>query len=175
MQDASILIVEDEAIIAFEIHAELESLGYHVTGTAYRGEDALLLAEQQRPDLVLMDINLRGKLDGIDVALILKERYSIPVVFLTAMVDDATIQSDKICEPNGYIIKPIRQDELRTTIVYALHKHKLELSLRHSETRYRQLFETSQDGILITDASGNFVDCNPSFSKLVRYSIDELT
>jgi len=175
MQDASILIVEDEAIIAFEIHAELESLGYHVTGTAYRGEDALLLAEQQRPDLVLMDINLRGKLDGIEVALILKERYSIPVVFLTAMVDDATIQRAKICEPNGYIIKPIRQDELRTTIVYALHKHKLESSLRQSEARYRQLFETSQDGILITNASGNFVDCNPSFLKLVGYSIDELT
>jgi len=174
MPDASILIVEDEAIIALGIQDELEKLGYRIAGLAFKGEDALRLAETNCPDLALMDINLHGKLDGIDTATKLKQRRPIPIVFLTAMVDDETIQRAKVCEPNGYILKPVRQDELRTSIEYALYKHKLELQLLQSEARFRELFETSLDGIVCTDLNGEISNCNSAFSELIGYSIDEL-
>jgi PAS domain S-box-containing protein len=174
MPKESILIVEDDATISLGIQDKLENLNYEIAGVAYEGVEALRVVDAQHPDLVLMDIDLGGKPDGIDAAQKIKERYSIPVVFLTAMVDEETIQRAKVCEPHGYIIKPIRQDELRTTIENAIYRHKLEMRLRQSEARYRELFETSLDGIVITDLAGKLVGCNPAFSKLLGYSADEL-
>lgn len=169
-----ILIVEDEAIIALGIQEDLEKLGYQVVGSAYDGEEALEMVQVQQPDLVLMDINLRGMLDGIETALLINKSRSTPVIFVTAMVDDETVQRAKPCEPYGYIIKPIRQDDLRTTIEHALYKYNAEAKLRQSEARFRSLFETSLDGIVSTDPTGNILDCNPAFCTLLGYSTAEL-
>jgi PAS domain S-box-containing protein len=174
MPEASILIVEDEAVTALNIQEEVKALGYGIAGVAHKGEQAIKLAQDRYPDLVLMDINLNGKMDGIDAAMLIKERHPIPIVFITALVDDATLQRAKLCEPNGYLVKPIMEDNLRTTIENALNKFRLESQLRKSEAQYRELFETSLDGIVITDQNGKLIRCNPAFSRLVGYSIDEL-
>ena len=174
MGKESILIVEDEAIISLGIQDELESLGYQISGSAYKGEDAIALAEIYHPDLVLMDINLRGGMDGIETAKQLKERYKLPVVFLTGAIDDETVQRAKVVEPYGYILKPFSQDDLRITIENALYKFQLENQIHQSEARFRELFETSLDGIVITDLKGNIQEFNPAFQRFLGYGADEL-
>lgn len=121
-----ILIVEDEAIVAKDISVCLEKLGYEVIGTFSNGEKALEFLKANKPDLVLMDIMLAGKISGIETSSKIKELYNIPVVFLTAYADEKTIEKAKITEPYGYIIKPFKEIDLRTSIEMALYKFKKE-------------------------------------------------
>ena len=139
MNKAKILIVEDEAVVARDISHQVAELGYEPVGTTRRGEDALVLAEQQRPDLVLMDIQLAGGLDGIDAAQAIRERFSIPVVFLTAFAEEATLQRAKAAEPFGYIIKPFDDRELRAVIEMSLSKHQTEERLKRAEAEARRM------------------------------------
>lgn len=117
-----ILVVEDEQIVAMDIKRHLGKLGYDVCGTASKGEDALKLAEQVRPDLVLMDIRLQGEMDGITAAQALHDNQQIPVVYLTAHADESTFQRAKVTEPYGYILKPFEPVELRVAIELALDR-----------------------------------------------------
>jgi len=121
-----ILIVEDEAIVACDIQARLESFHYNVPGMAASGEEALQLASETWPDLVLMDIKLKGDLDGVQVADTLRRRHGIPVVFLTANSDEEMLQRAKQTEPLNYILKPYHEKELRIAIEFALYKAKME-------------------------------------------------
>ena len=139
MNKAKILIVEDEAVVARDISQQVAELGYESVGTTPRGEDALVLAEQRRPDLVLMDIQLAGGLDGIDAAQAIRERFSIPVVFLTAFAEEATLQRAKAAEPFGYIIKPFDDRELRAVIEMSLSKHQTEERLKRAEAEARRM------------------------------------
>ena len=144
--------------------------------------EALVLADQLRPDLVLMDIQLAGEMDGIAAAQAIRERFAIPVVFLTAFVGDATLERAKVTEPFGYIIKPFQDRELRTVIEMALYKHQAETRLRNSheelrtsEARYRKLFEEATEGIVLADAAtGEILDCNQAISQLSGYDRLEL-
>ncbi|MDR3577561.1 MAG: PAS domain S-box protein [Anaerolineaceae bacterium] len=174
MEKYSILVVEDEAIISLGIQEELEMLGYEIAGAAYRGDEALRLAESRHPDLALMDINLRGKLDGIETALQLQNIGRIPIVFLTGAVDNESIQRSKSVAPYGYILKPFGIKELQITLEHAINKFQLEEKARQSEARYRELFETSLDGILSTDLQGNILDSNPALQKFLGYSAEEM-
>lgn len=124
------LIVEDESIVAADIAISLAQMGYQVVGTTASGEEALILAEQQRPHLVLMDIHLQGELDGIDAALELRERFHLPVVFLSAYGEDDTFQRAKEAEPFGFILKPFEDRELKIVIEMALYKHQAEATLK---------------------------------------------
>jgi PAS domain S-box-containing protein len=128
MSDTRILVVEDELIVAADIKVRLGLLGYQVVGMCASGEKALLLAEAMQPSLVMMDIRLQGALDGIATAQRLKERFQVPVVFLTAYAEDATLQRAKIAEPYGYILKPFEDRELKTVIEMALYKHQTEVT-----------------------------------------------
>src|SRR5512143_479744 len=101
-----LLVVEDESIVALDLKSSLTMLGYEVIGTAASGEDAIAWAEAGHPDLVLMDINLQGQMDGVEAANRIRARLHTPVIFLTACVDDATLQRAKVTEPFGYLIKP---------------------------------------------------------------------
>jgi signal transduction histidine kinase len=124
-----ILVVEDEAVVARDIAQQLIVLGYDVAGTVNRGEDAIALAEQTALSLVLMDVQLAGQMDGITAAHILRTKYAVPVVFLTAFAADDVLARAKLTEPFGYILKPFSERELRTVLEMALYKHQTEARL----------------------------------------------
>jgi PAS domain S-box-containing protein len=133
MAKAQILVVEDEGIVALNIQSGLESLGYDVPVVVASGEEAIEEAERTRPDLVLMDIMLAGEMDGVEAAEQIRQRFNIPVIYLTAYVDDDTLQRARITEPFGYLLKPFEERELHTTIEMALYKHKAEEALRRRD------------------------------------------
>src|SRR5687767_14540647 len=120
MHETRILVVEDEGLVAEDIRLSLESLEYRVIGVAASGERALEILETEIPDMVLMDIMLQGELDGIETALLVYERYGIPVIFLTAHADKATLERAKVSQPFGYILKPFQEQDLRTSVEIAL-------------------------------------------------------
>ena len=126
MTKAEILVVEDEGIVALNVQSSLESLGYDVPVVVASGEEAIKEAEKARPDLVLMDIMLEGEWDGVEAAEQIRQRFNIPVIYLTAYADENTLQRAKIAEPFGYLLKPFEERELHTTIEIALYKHKAE-------------------------------------------------
>ena len=136
-----ILIVEDEPIVAADLKVRLELLGCQVVGAVPSGEKAVALAEQRRPDLVLMDIRLEGRMDGIEAAQEIRRQWRLPVVYLTAYADDATLERAKVTEPYGYILKPFKDRELKTVIEMALYKH-------HAEEEIRRLNETLEQRVL---------------------------
>lgn len=145
MAATRILIVEDEIIIARELEARLLGLGYEVVGIASSGREAIALVEQTQPQLVLMDINLQGDMDGIEAAADLQRRGSVPVVYLTAFADDRTLERAKITGPFGYLVKPFAERELRANIEMAIYKHRLEDELRRAkEAAERALAEVKQ-------------------------------
>jgi len=124
MSNKKILIVEDESIIAEDISDSLISLGYRITDIVYSGEEAIQSATRLRPDLVLMDVNLQGEIDGITAAEEIRSRFQIPVVYLTAYADENTLRRVNSTKPFGYIVKPFEEKNLHTTIQIALHRHQ---------------------------------------------------
>jgi len=126
MCQKKILIVEDESIIAEDISDSLISLGYRITGMVYSGEEAIEAAAKCRPDLVLMDVNLQGEIDGITAAAEIRSRFQIPVVYLTAYADENTLRRVNATKPFGYIVKPFEEKNLHTTIQLALHRHEYD-------------------------------------------------
>ncbi len=132
-----ILIVEDEGLLAKELRAKLIHMGYEVTGLAVSGEEALQRAEENPPDLVLMDIHLAGEMDGIETASQILKRFQIPAIYLTAYSDPQTVQRAKFSYSFAYILKPLRERELETNIEIALYRHRTETELH----RYRELLE----------------------------------
>jgi signal transduction histidine kinase/AmiR/NasT family two-component response regulator len=135
----SILIVEDEQIIAFNLKSRLEKLGYEVVAFVPNGEEALKVAAARRPDLVLMDIMLEGPLDGVETATRLGAELDIPFIYLTASSDDATIARAKTTNPLGYLVKPFDENLLRITLEMALYKHSAEHRIRQAEQRIRKI------------------------------------
>jgi CRP-like cAMP-binding protein/DNA-binding NarL/FixJ family response regulator len=133
MNTPNVLVVEDEAIVAVDIDECLQTLGYRVCGTAASADEAFDLAGKHKPDLVLMDIILRGEEDGIQAAERIKSVHDVPVVFLTAHADKATLDRAKITEPYGYVLKPFNERELRTVVEIALYKHGRDAERKQHE------------------------------------------
>jgi CheY-like chemotaxis protein len=126
MTRTRILVVEDEALVAEEIKRRLNKLGYDVPDTAASGKEAILKAEEFKPDMVLMDIRLKGDMDGLKAAKKIQDHSHLPVIYLTAYADEGTLRRAKITEPYGYILKPFKERELHIAIEMALYKHKAE-------------------------------------------------
>jgi diguanylate cyclase (GGDEF)-like protein len=143
-----ILIVEDERIIALDLGAALEELGYQVAGMAGSCEEAIQKAAEVKPELALMDIRIRGALDGIDTAAKLRELHQLAIVYLTANADHATLTRAMETEPGGYLAKPFNARSLHATIQVALRRHDAERSLRESNTRERRRFEQQSLALL---------------------------
>ncbi len=126
MEPPRILIVEDEYIIANDIQASLEDMVYTVCAIVSTGEEAIEKIEIENPDLVLMDIMLKGNMDGIEASELIRSKFDVPVVYLTAYADENILQRAKVTEPMGYLLKPFKDSELRSTIEVALYKHRME-------------------------------------------------
>ncbi len=167
---ARILICEDEHIVALDMQQQLEQGGHQVVGLVDSGEEAISLAQKGNIDLVLMDIHLRGQLDGIEAGSKIYHNHAIPIILLTAYNDEQTIKRAEKIQPFAYLIKPFEERELRTSIALALHRHNLELSLRSSEERYRSLFQNAPNAFVNTNAEGHINEYNRAFYQLLQAS-----
>jgi two-component system cell cycle sensor histidine kinase/response regulator CckA len=166
---ARVLVVEDEAIVAMDISASLRVLGYEVEGPASTGAEAVGLALRTRPDLVLMDIMLRGGMDGVEAARRIREATGAPVVYLTAYADESTLRRAKVAEPLGYLLKPFEERELRTTIETALYKHRTEVRLRESERWLATTLKSIGDAVIAADERGRVRLINPAAERLTGW------
>jgi len=151
----AVMVVEDEQLIAQDIADTLTKLGYAVTGMVASAEECVESAEARRPDLVLMDIHLQGEVDGIEAARLLRERFDIPVVFLSAYADEGTVARAKTTAPLGYLLKPFRKSELRSAVEVGLFRHQLERQLRDRERWFSTTLRAIGDAVIAVDADGN--------------------
>ncbi len=157
---AKILVVEDERITAEDIKDGLKSLGYKVPAVVYSGEDAVKKAGELQPDLVLMDIQLEGEMDGIEAAEQIRMHYDIPVIYLTAYSDESTLERAKRTEPSGYVLKepsgfihkPFEESELHSVIEITLYRHKME---KTHDQWISALLESINEALIATDNDGN--------------------
>ena len=165
-----IVVAEDESIIAQDIHVTLVRLGYEVPALVATGQDALQAVEEFQPDLVLMDIRLRGDMDGVESALLIRRRFGIPVVFLTAHSDEDTLHRAKNSSAYGFILKPFEERDLHTAIQLALVKYQSDIKLKEGEDRLRMFFEFAPDAYFMYDLRGRFLDGNLAAEELVGSS-----
>ena len=161
MSETNILVVEDEGVVALSIQNKLEKFGYSVPVIVATGWEAIEAAEKIRFDLVLMDIMLEGDMDGVEATRLIQERFNLPVVYLTAHSDEATLQRAKITEPFGYILKPFEERELHIIIEMALYKYRMEHSLLESKLWFNATLKSIGDAVIATDNNGCIKFMNP--------------
>ena len=166
MSKINVLVVEDESIVSKDIQHSLKKLGYNIVGASATGEKAIEIAGSEKPDIVLMDIMLKGDMNGIEAAETIKYKYSIPVIFLTAYADESTLAKAKIRQPYGYILKPFKEIDLHTTIEIAIYKHVKELEV----VKERNLLYSIVDN----KERGNGFIFVKSNSKLVKLKNNEI-
>jgi len=170
IEKIKIMIVEDELIVAKNIENHLRKIGYEVISIVDSGEEAIARAAETQLDLVLMDIKLSGKIDGVEAARQIHDRFQIPVVYLTAYADDETLQRAKVAEPFGYIIKPFEPKKLHAAIEIVLYKNKMERKLQESELRFRTLANFSPVGIFQTDLNSRCIYVNERWCEIAGIS-----
>lgn len=168
-----IFVVEDESLIAMDIQERLRKLHYHVCAVSASGEEAVERVGECHPDLVLMDIRLKGEMDGIDAARIIRDRYDIPVVFLTAYAEEKTLERAKVTEPYGYVLKPIQDRELDINIQIALYRHRADQELRRTKKWLDTLLLSLGDGLLATAPGGRILLMNPAAERLTGWTFEE--
>lgn len=169
-----ILIVEDEFVVSCDLEESLVQLGHEVLTPVSTGPDALRAVEEHKPDLVLMDIGLKGEMDGIDTARLVRERFHIPIVYLTAYSETDVLERAKVTQPFGYLIKPFRYSDLKAVIEIGLHKSQMEKQLRLSESRYRAVVEDQTELICRFSQDGALAFVNDAFCRFLNNNSDEL-
>jgi PAS domain S-box-containing protein len=173
MTNERILIVEDDEDIAVEVESTLAAHGYTVVGRASTGEAAVGLAENHRPHLVLMDIQLEGRMDGVQAAEQLRQRFGIPVLYLTAHAEQQTVARAKATAPAGYLLKPFSERELTITVEMALLRQQMEASLRAERERLNVTLRSIGDGVIATDVEARVVLLNSVAEELTGWKQDE--
>ena len=173
MNPISILVVEDEAIVAENLTGKLGHLGYAVAGIAQDGREAVDMALAHRPQLILMDINLQSDFDGIDAAEAIKKHHDIPIIYLTAHSDTNTLARAKITRPSCYLLKPFEERDLATQIELALYKHEADRKVREQREWFRVTLASIGDAVIATDAEGDITFLNPVAESLTGWSADE--
>jgi PAS domain S-box-containing protein len=169
MARPQILVVEDESIVAEDMKAMLEGFGYAVPAVAFSGEEAVKKVLDTRPDLVLMDIVLKGQMSGVEAVERIRSRCNIPVVYVTAYADETTVRRAKVTEPFGYILKPFDAREVQTTIEIALYKHRMDEKLRASEQWLGTTLRSLGDAVIATDTQGCITFMNPRAEALTGW------
>jgi CheY-like chemotaxis protein len=165
-QAHSILIVEDERIVAKDLQQTLAGMGYDAFAIASSADEALARASARCPDVVLMDIRIKGQRDGVEAAEILRARFGVPVVYLTAHADDATIERATRSEPYGYLLKPVKAAELRSAIEVSIYRHAMEKRLREREKWFSTTLRSLSDAVMTVDLAGNVSFMNPAAEQL---------
>ncbi len=173
MERTKILVVEDEGIVARDIKGTLQNLGYKVSDTVSSGKKAIEKTEEYQPDLILMDIKLQGKMDGIETAHRIHARYDIPIIYLTAYSDEKMLKRAKITDPFGYILKPFSDRELHSSIEIALHKHEMEHKLRESAKLLATTLKSIGDAVIATDKDGCITFMNSMAQFLTGWTKEE--
>jgi PAS domain S-box-containing protein len=181
MKSARILIVEDEIIIAEHLARNLIDLGFEVAAKVTTGEAAIDKAGELQPDLILMDIRLRGTMDGIEAGSKISDKYGTPLIFITAYADDELIERAKFVMPYGYLIKPIQKGALKANVEMALfvakmnaHRGRVENELRDRERWLQSTFQQAAVGIVHTDLEGRFKRANQRYCQMMGYTLEEL-
>ena len=164
-----LMLVDDEVVIISQLEEIVVAKGHEVVGMATSGEEAIEMAKDVRPDLILMDIMMPGEIDGITAAEQIKAERDIPVIFLTAYSEQELVDRAKSLEPLGYILKPFQERQITTAIEIALYKGDVERRLRESEDLYRNLVQTILHGIQEIDLSGNITFANSACHKIFGY------
>lgn len=170
---ARILVVEDELIVARDIVMQLGALGYEVVAQTGEAEQALALIPEAKPDLVLMDIQLAGAMDGIEAAGIVRAQFGIPVVFLSAFSAEAMLSRAKLSEPFGYILKPFSERELRTVLEMALYKSQADAAVRRAALRTQTILDHLVDGVITFDRAGVIGSFSEGACRLFQYTREE--
>ncbi|HEX3034166.1 MAG TPA: response regulator [Thermodesulfobacteriota bacterium] len=173
-QLARILVVEDERIVARDIQNTLRNLGYDVSAVATSGEEAIRRVKELRPDLVLMDIVLKGGMDGVRTARKIYYDFNIPVIYVTAYADEGTLNRVKKTEPFGYILKPFQVKELRSAIEIALYRHKNDKKLKEKKKHLALALSSISDGVIATDIGGLITFMNPVAESLTALKKEDV-
>ncbi|MDG6250451.1 response regulator [Methanocalculus sp.] len=174
MSEAIIMIVEDEAVTAMALKRSLTNMGYSVCGVFPTGEQAVTKAAELKPDLILMDIKLAGKMTGINAAAEIRATSTVPVIYLTAFSDDRVVNAAKVTGPFGYILKPVREQELKTTIETALYKHAMDMNLREHQETIRVLLNATPDIHFLIDTEKSILMANQALAKKAGKTVKEL-
>lgn len=174
MEKKKIIIVEDEVIISNDIKQYLKKLNYEVLATFNSAEELLEKIKDFLPDIILMDINFKDKIDGIKAAKEIKNKYNIPIIFLTAFCDAETLQRAKETEPFGYILKPYNEKELYTSIEIALYKAKSEKALKEKEEWILAILKSIGDAVIVTDSKGYILFMNNKAEELTGWNENEV-
>ncbi len=175
MTKSRILVVEDEGLIALNIQKRLEKLGYEIVGHAASEEEAISLAGSNKPDLVLMDIQLEGPGDGIQAAETIFKRWQTPIVFLTAYSNSAFLERAKVAFPYGYLVKPFREEQLHAALQMALHKNRQERIARGVHAWSLSFVRTLQDPVLVVDMERRITFINDAAATLLDEDPTSLT
>jgi DNA-binding LytR/AlgR family response regulator len=158
MSKKNILVIEDEAIVSKDIQQSLEKLGYNIVGAAATGLKAIELAKETKPDMVLMDIMLKGEMSGIEAAEQIRKEYNVPVIYLTAYADESTLAKAKVTEPYGYIIKPFKEVDLQTSIEMALYKYSKEREvIKERDFLYSLVENNESEGVIFVKSNSRLV------------------
>ncbi|MEW5957309.1 MAG: response regulator [Chloroflexota bacterium] len=170
MSKPQILIVEAEDIVAMDLKRKLMARGYEIPALASSGQEAIQTAAKVRPDLALLDIKLKGAMDGIDAAEQIQTRLNIPIILMTAQADDVTFQRAKNIRPAGYLLKPFAEKDLHNTIELAFYRHDMERELRESEQRLATILNNIGDAVVATTAEGHITFMNPIAEALTGWT-----
>jgi CheY-like chemotaxis protein len=175
MAKPRILIVEDDPVMCTVLVTSLEKLGYEVCAKTTTGEEAIERARETTPDLALMDIRLKGRMDGIEAAARLRDLFDVPAIYVTAHDEESLIQRAKATEPLGYLLKPFGVAEIRRTLEMALHREKAERELKRKEELFRAITENSAEATIVLNRDLNYTYISPAVGRILQYSSDEIS
>ncbi len=166
----TILVVEDEAVAALDLQMKLNLMGYHVPKVASSSDGVTALLNVLRPDLALIDINLGAKPDGIDIGAKLRDLHGVPVIYVTALTDDETLERARLTEPYGYLMKPVRDRELEIAVEIALSKHKIEQEKRDREFRSSSILKCLGSAVIAAGSDNRVNFINPAAEQLTGWN-----